>query len=295
MFHLDTVNAVNRETEVNPSNNVNIFSQRQQSQYHEQKLVEQFCRATHLIKIIEGAAEAFVRNYNKSRRSEDALAPIILRLDFTYTDLVTHARDLLELAIEEPLQFAEAIKYCAYGLVRAHIKAVANEPPALKTPTIDIAQLHAQWRILGLPVQRNLQFDPSQHLYRLGLALVHGILSAFSATETLVLQSIWYCGSGCMRNAIQTTSTDAPSCSNCSRPMTEYSKLRVTENYRFIAILPKACVQTPRVLNQTFRPILVRLRDFTYNCALKLGACYLITGYFSSSPACFESCTLDEA
>lgn len=42
--------------------------------------------------------------------------------------------------------------------------------------------------------------------------------------------------------------------------MSEYQKLRVTENYRLLAILPSACAQTPRTVNRIFRPILVRLR-----------------------------------
>ncbi|XP_052855859.1 uncharacterized protein LOC128264439 isoform X2 [Drosophila gunungcola] len=269
-----TVDAVPNETRLN-------------SQFHEQQLVEQFCRQTQLLKLVEGSSGRFVANYRSTRRPEDLLAPIQLRLDFDYGQLLEHAPQLLQLIVEEPLQFEQAVRYSVYGLVRSHLKAAGLAP-------IDINQLHAQWRPVGLPFTPGLQFESPDQQLRLGLAQVQGILAAFTPQETLVLQSIWYCGSGCMRNAIQTSSTDAPLCTGCSRPMSEYQKLRVTETYRLLAILPSSAVQTPRTIGCLHRPKLVRLRAHTHDCELKLGASYLITGYFAGSASTYqlEACHL---
>ncbi|XP_016962859.1 uncharacterized protein LOC108033146 [Drosophila biarmipes] len=257
------------------------------SQFHEQKLVEHFCRQTQLLKLVEGSSGRFVANYRNSRRPEDLLAPIQLLLDFDYARLLEIAPKLLQLIVEEPLQFQEAVRYSVYGLVRQHLKDAGLKP-------IDINQLHAQWRLVGLPLSPGLQFEPRDQSLRLGLSQVQGILAAFTPQETLVLQSIWYCGSGCMRNAIQTSSTDAPLCSGCSRPMSEYQKLRVTETYRILAILPSAAVQTPRITGCLHRPKLIRLRAHAHDCELKLGSSYLITCYFAGSSTTYqlEACHL---
>lgn len=113
------------------------------------------------------------------------MGPLLLRLDFNYAELVNHAPQLLNLAVAEPLQFAEAIKYSVYGQVRDLLKSNAN-PNESSLKAIDIAQLHTQWRLLDLPLQSNLVFDPSEWLYPLGLALVDGILSALTLPEVLV-------------------------------------------------------------------------------------------------------------
>ncbi|XP_032594847.1 uncharacterized protein LOC6565628 [Drosophila grimshawi] len=292
MFNVNTVlQTQSLGTSLSESNSNDDHSHQRHSQFHEQKLVDEFCRKTQLRQIIEQAVDSLLHNYRRTRKPEEALAPLLLRLDFNYTELAKHATQLLHLAIEEPLQFAEAVKYSVYGQVRNLLKA-AQDNNGLKT--IDIAQLHIQWRLLDLPLQTNLLFNPTHHQYPLGLALVSGILSAYTLPETLVLQSIWYCGSGCMRNAIQTSSTDAPLCPNCSRPMSEYQKLRVIENYCIISILPGDCVLTPRTVDCIYRPILVRLRAHTYDCNLKLGANYLITGYYCGTANAyqFEACHL---
>ncbi|XP_016980027.1 uncharacterized protein LOC108045264 isoform X2 [Drosophila rhopaloa] len=257
------------------------------SQFHEQKLVEQFCRQTQLLKLVEGSSGRFVANYRKSQRPEDLLAPIQLRLDFEYRQLLEKSPKLLQHIVEEPLQFEQAVRYCVYGLVRSHLKAASLKP-------VDINQLHAHWRLVGLPYTPGLQFESQDQSLRLGLAQVQGILAAFTPQETLVLQSIWYCGSGCMRNAIQTSSTDAPLCSGCSRPMSEYQKLRITETFRLLAILPSSAVQTPRTTGCLHRPKLIRLRAHAYDCELKLGSSYLITGYFAGSASTYqlEACHL---
>ncbi|XP_033249630.1 uncharacterized protein LOC108152715 isoform X2 [Drosophila miranda] len=149
------------------------------SQFQEQKLVEKFCRETHLLKIVEGTVAAFIEDYRRTRTPEKLLTPLLLRLDFIYADLLTHAPSLLPLIVEEPLQFGLAVKYSVYGLVRDQLKVAGLKP-------IDIGQLHAQWRVVGLPYSPNLLFDPAAHSLRLGLSLVQGILSAYTPTETLV-------------------------------------------------------------------------------------------------------------
>ncbi|KAH8307507.1 hypothetical protein KR018_012153, partial [Drosophila ironensis] len=257
------------------------------TRFQEQQLVLQFCRDTELEKLVEEAVLRFVGNFRRHRRPEDLLAPVQVRLDFEYPELLEKNPRLLLLAVEEPLQFGEAVKYTVYGLIRSHLSAAGLKP-------VDIGQLHANWRIVGLPATQALQFKPCDHLLRLGLAQLQGMLAAFTPPELLVLQSIWYCGGPCMRNAIQTSSTAAPLCSVCSRPMSEYQKLRVTESYRILAILPSSSIKTLRFIGSLRRPQLVRLRAHTHDCDLKLGANYLITGYFADSASSYqiEACHL---
>ncbi|XP_070144593.1 uncharacterized protein [Drosophila kikkawai] len=149
------------------------------SQFHEQRLVEQFCRQTQLLKLVEGSAERFVEHYRRTRRPEDLLAPVQVRLDFDYAHLLEQAPRLLQLVLEEPLQFGEAVRYTVYGLVRARLKTAGLK-------AIDIGQLHAQWRLVGLPYTPCLQFEPRDQCLRLGLSQVQGILAAYTPRETLV-------------------------------------------------------------------------------------------------------------
>ncbi|KAH8284248.1 hypothetical protein KR044_001223, partial [Drosophila immigrans] len=268
--------------------------------FHEQKLIEKYYRDTELLSVIEEAVSTFTSNYIRTRKPEEALAPILIRLNFEYTDLVKHGQSLLQFIYREPLQFAEAVKYSVYGVVRDLLKANnGNDNGNDNGPkTIDIAQLHTQWRLLDIPLQKALQFRPTKFDCPLGLSQVHGILSAYTTPEILVLQSIWYCSGNCKRNAIQSSSTEAPLCPNCSRSMSEYQKLRVTENYCIVAILPSAAVETlSRQPNRIYRPVLIRLRAHVYDCELKLGACYLVTGYYNSTSINyqFESCHLRRA
>lgn len=114
-----------------------------------------------------------------SRRPEDLLAPIQLRLDFEYRQLLDISPQLLQLIVEEPLQFQEAVRYSVYGLIRSHLKDAGLKP-------IDINQLHAHWRLVGLPFTPGLQFEPRDQLTRLGLSQIRGILAAFTPQETLV-------------------------------------------------------------------------------------------------------------
>ncbi|EDV91930.1 GH24636 [Drosophila grimshawi] len=184
MFNVNTVlQTQSLGTSLSESNSNDDHSHQRHSQFHEQKLVDEFCRKTQLRQIIEQAVDSLLHNYRRTRKPEEALAPLLLRLDFNYTELAKHATQLLHLAIEEPLQFAEAVKYSVYGQVRNLLKA-AQDNNGLKT--IDIAQLHIQWRLLDLPLQTNLLFNPTHHQYPLGLALVSGILSAYTLPETLV-------------------------------------------------------------------------------------------------------------
>lgn len=76
--------------------------------------------------------------------------------------------------------------------------------------------------------------------------------------------------------------------------MSEYQKLRVTESYRILAILPSSAVQTPRIKGCLHRPKLIRLRAHAHDCELKLGSSYLITGYFTGSSTTYqlEACHL---
>ncbi|XP_068159014.1 uncharacterized protein [Drosophila tropicalis] len=289
------VNADNQQSTENNVNNLSAIPEDEtlhqgHSQFQVHKIVEKFYRNTHLLKLIEGCVQKFVAHYQDTKRSEDLLAPLQLRLDFVVGDLAKRAPQLLRLVIREPIQFAEAVKYAAFSLVRQQLRLLGHKP-------VDIGQLHAQWRLVGLQFHPNLLFDPGQQSFPLGLSFVQGILSAYTPPETLVLQTIWFCGSGCLRNALQTSSTDAPLCSNCSRPMSEYQKLRVTESYRLLAVLSISSVQTPRNSGCIHRAILARARDHTYDLDLKLGADYLITGYFTTTSTTynFEVCHLRRA
>lgn len=65
--------------------------------------------------------------------------------------------------------------------------------------------------------------------------------------------------------------------------MSEYSKLRHTQNYCLIRLLPAASVETPRKLNQVFRALTIRVLDHVHDCSLLLGNRYVVTGFYSYS------------
>ncbi|XP_051859721.1 uncharacterized protein LOC117569419 [Drosophila albomicans] len=200
MFNVSTSITTQSSDNTNSSGNTT----QRYSQFHEQKLIEKYYRDTELFGLIEEAVAKFTNNYTETRKPEEALAPILIRLDFDYTDLVKHGQQLLHFIYREPLQFDEAVKYSVYGLVRDLLKANSNNGPK----AIDIAQLHTQWRLLDIPLQKCLIFCPTKYNCPLGISLVHGILSAYTPPEILVLQSIWYCSGNCKRNAIRSNSTE---------------------------------------------------------------------------------------
>lgn len=133
---------------------------------------------------IKEAFNSFVLKYTRTRKPEEALAPLLIRLDFEFTELVKHGQELLYLALREPLQFADAIKYSVYAQLRELLNTGVDRDRGVSS--IDIAQVHTQWRLLGLPQQPNLFFTPTKHKCPLGLSLLLGILSAYTPPEILV-------------------------------------------------------------------------------------------------------------
>ncbi|XP_036318100.1 uncharacterized protein LOC118733037 [Rhagoletis pomonella] len=250
--------------------------------FRDQKQIESFIRRNNLLKIIEGATEKFIKKYSDSRKPEDALGALLLPLRFEYVEF-TRIEDveLLHLVVEEPLQFLNAAKYCTYSLIRDHIKLAGSTGDAAGgLKSIDIDQVHIQLRFIGLPQQEDLHFAPFKNCWPPGLSWTTGILSAISEPKVEVLQSTWYCSTGCNRNKIKSESTDAPTCNSCGRQMNEYPKLRVTENYRLLRILPPECIETPRILNKIFRALTVQAREHVYDCDLRLGNLYKIIGFY---------------
>ncbi|XP_013110291.2 uncharacterized protein LOC106089073 [Stomoxys calcitrans] len=254
--------------------------------FRDQRQIENFVRSNKLVKVIEEATHNFITTFQQSKRPEDALDAIIVKLTFIYGDFFRHPLDLLHFCIEEPVEFYNAVKYCAFGIIRDILKNQC--PPAgsgnvseSSLKFIDIDQVHVQVRFLGFPLQPDLCFEPYLNSYRTGLSLVIGILSALTEPEKFVLQSVWYCSAGCTSNKVKSNSLEAPLCKNCNHPMSEYSKLRHTQNYCLIRILPAAAVETPRKLNQIFRALTIRVFDHVHDCPLLLGNRYMITGYYN--------------
>lgn len=62
--------------------------------------------------------------------------------------------------------------------------------------------------------------------------------------------------------------------------MSEYAKLRYTQDYFLLRILPVTAVETPKKCNKIFRTLIVKVREHVYDCELILGQRYSITGYF---------------
>lgn len=42
--------------------------------------------------------------------------------------------------------------------------------------------------------------------------------------------------------------------------MSEYAKLRVTEKYHFLRLLPASCIENPRVVDKIFRALTVHAK-----------------------------------
>ncbi|XP_037930004.1 uncharacterized protein LOC119664617 [Teleopsis dalmanni] len=170
-----------------------------------QRLIESFLRKSILLKIIEAAASQYTKNYQQTKRPEDTLAAVIVQLPFAYKDFLDSPKELLNLTIDEPIQFMNAVKYCVYSLIRDFVKQTSSET-GLKS--IDIEQVHVQLRFIGLPYQQHLCFDPSKNLYPTNLCSVLGILTALTEPEKCVIQTVWFCSTGCLRNKIKKNSTE---------------------------------------------------------------------------------------
>lgn len=134
---------------------------------------------------MEEAGEYFVEKYKASKLPEDTLNAIIVPLTFTYEDFALENLELLHFMLDEPVQFEEVVKYAIFGLLRSLIKTLHTENQSL-SQNIDIDQVHLQLRLLNLPFQKNLCFEPSINQYRTGLSLVVGILAAISDPDKKV-------------------------------------------------------------------------------------------------------------
>lgn len=153
--------------------------------FRDQQQIENFVRGHKLLKCIEEIGDKFIEKYRDSKRSEDALAAIVVPLTFIHEDIAKTSNELLHLVLEEPVQFENAVKYCVFGIIRDMIKQAgsgsAGNEFALKT--IDIDQVHLLLRFVGLPFEENLLFEPYLNVYPTGLSLVVGIVVAFTELE----------------------------------------------------------------------------------------------------------------
>lgn len=131
---------------------------------------------------MEEAGQQFVEKYKESKLAEDALSAIIVPLTFCYEDFVHQSQELLHFMLDEPIQFEGVVKYCIFGLIRIIIKTLYTDNESL-SQNIDIDQVHLQLRLLNLPLQQDLCFEPSINLYRTGLSNMVGILAAISEPD----------------------------------------------------------------------------------------------------------------
>ncbi|XP_073831855.1 meiotic 217 [Musca autumnalis] len=241
-----TISSVAISGQQNRSSTINPYLTQS---FRDQKQIDNFVRSNKLLKAIEETTHNYLNKYKQSKRPEDALDAIIVRLTFVYSDFFGHTLDLLHLCIEEPVEFYNAVKYCVFAIVREIIKDFVARYSDLESclKFIDIDQVHVLVRFLGLPLQSELCFEPHLNVYRTGLSLLIGILSAITVPEKIILQSVWYCSAGCSSNKVKSHAAEAPLCTNCNRPMSEYPKLRHTQEYCLVRILPAASVETPLV------------------------------------------------
>ncbi|XP_054727281.1 uncharacterized protein LOC129236971 [Anastrepha obliqua] len=154
--------------------------------FRDQKQIEAFIRRKHFIKIIEGAVEQFTKKYSEGKKPEDALGALLVPLCLEYADFIHNSGniDLLHLAVEEPLQFLNAAKYCVYALVRDLIKLSGSTEERGALKSIDIDQVHLQLRFVGLPLQEDLHFAHFRNRWLPGLSWATGILSAISEPQS---------------------------------------------------------------------------------------------------------------
>lgn len=159
--------------------------------FRDQKQIENFVRSNKLLKVIEEAADNFITTYRQSKRPEDALDAIIVKLCFVYSDFFGHPLDLLHLCVEEPVEFYNAVKYSVFGIIRNIIKqqgsgVAGGSLTESSLKFIDIDQVHVLVRFVGLPLQPDLCFEPYLNSYRTGLSLVIGILTAHTEPQKIV-------------------------------------------------------------------------------------------------------------
>ena len=141
-----------------------------------------------MIKIIESVCENFVHNLRVSEsRQEDNFNAIIFKLPFVYSDFIQYSLDLLQFILDEPLEFANCVKYSVFGLARDIFKdlkkSLENDGSAFE---VDINQVHILISFIGLPLQSDLRFQPHLCSYRTGLSEVIGILSAVTESSVVV-------------------------------------------------------------------------------------------------------------
>ncbi|XP_065363291.1 uncharacterized protein LOC135956668 [Calliphora vicina] len=166
--------------------NRNISNSYYTQSFQEQDQVDGFIRSSKLIKIIETVAENFIKNCRSSKSPENIFNAIVIKLPFVYCDFLNHPLDLLHFVIEEPVQFANAVKYCVFALLRDILKDLFNTADINNITNIDIEQVHILIRFVGLPLQQDLCFQPHLNTYPIGLTEVIGILSALTEPEKVV-------------------------------------------------------------------------------------------------------------
>ena len=120
-------------------------------------------------------------------RQEDNFSAIIFKLPFVYSDFIHYSLDLLQFILDEPIEFANCVKYSVFGLARDFFKDLTKflENDGLAFD-IDINQVHILINFTGLPLQSDLRFQPHLCSYRTGLSQVIGILSAVTEPSVVV-------------------------------------------------------------------------------------------------------------
>lgn len=129
----------------------------------------------------------FVNNLRASEsRPENNFNAIIIKLPFVYSDLIHYSLDLLQFIIDEPVEFANCVKFCVFGEVREIFKDLTKPEIHGSVLDIDIDQVHVLISFLGLPLQSDLFFHQYLCSYRTGLSEVIGVLSAVTESDVVV-------------------------------------------------------------------------------------------------------------
>lgn len=140
-------------------------------------------RSSKFIEILTKEAQKFIRQQPKS--PENNFSAIVINFPFVYAEFLDHSLDLLHFLIEEPVQFKNAVKYCTFALLRDIVRDLSQGGDKFKV-NIDIDQVHVLTSFVGLPLQKDLLFQPHLNSYRTGISTVIGVLSALTQPEKVV-------------------------------------------------------------------------------------------------------------
>lgn len=220
------------------------------------------------------------------------IAPIIVKFDFNYDQLLAESSDFLELLLFEPVQCLSDLREATWLHVSALIEKNRIEG-TLRQGIRDIClqQIHCSIRFTGLPMtEEEFIFRPFTHPVRFGVTVMHCVLSGLAQCGTFIQQSIWYCPSKCVGNDFHvigrcpfdwTQDYICPACTVCTRGLMEHVDYRKVAEYRLIKVHLVENARTQHRSNGWVKwSVTVQLVDDLCDVELKLGDEYIVIGNY---------------